>query len=403
MAKLQSETTASAVDEFEERLRSLVPGFRERATHEEEIRRLSDETVSALRRSGVLHMHVPAEYGGLELGLEEHFRASQIIARGAISTAWVASFLAQGCIYARKLSPKAQRRIFETPDFTGICGSNQSHPGSSARDADGGYLLSGRWSFASGVHHSTWAILSVPYQPADGTAPTRLFALVPNSALEVADVWRTAGMRATGSEDVMVRDYFVPSDQALTAQAFVGGGSPGELADPDNELARCPVFRIAALSHPAYTLGAAERSLEIYGTDILPKRKRYWEGGNLIDSATIHMRYAYAVRDLHIASLLATAMVARTIKGLRTSYSLADRAHITLLSASSIEAAGAVVRELVRQSGGSVHFTGKELDRINRDISVLLNHSTGDLDFAAESAGRVLLGQGLGKRMDVFF
>jgi GTP cyclohydrolase II len=266
-----------------------------------------------------------------------------------------------------------------------------------------GYLLSGRWSFASGVRHSSWGILSVPYQAVGGGAPTRLFSLVPTTDVQIADVWRTAGMRATGSEDVMLRDYFVPFDQALMAQAFVGGGSPGEIADPENELARCPVFRIAALSHPAYTLGAAERSLEIYGEEVVPTRKRYWEGGRLIESATIQMRYAYAVRDLHIANLLANEMVARTVKGLRTSYSLEDRAHITLLSASSIEAAGSVVRQLVRQSGGGIHFTGKELERINRDMSVLLNHSTGDLDFAAESAGRVLLGQGLGKRMDVFF
>jgi GTP cyclohydrolase II len=403
IAKIGRGAVTSSMRELAESLNSLVPAFRARATREEDMRRLSDETVADLRGSGILHMHVPAAYGGLELGLEEHFHAARIVARGAVSTSWVASFLAQGCIYARKLDPKAQRRIFETPDFTGICGSNQAHPGSGAQEVDGGYLVSGRWSFASGVHHSSWAVLSVPYQAAPGAPATRLFFLVPKIDLEIGDVWYTAGMRATGSEDIMLRDYFVPRDQALLADAFIGGGSPGQIADPDNELVRCPVFRIAALSHPAYTLGAAERSLEIFAEEVLPKRQRYWGGGALKDSSIVHLRYAYAVRDFHVADLLAKDMVARTVKGLRESYSLEDRAHITLMSASSIEAAGAVVKALVRQSGGSIHFTGKELERINRDMSVLLNHSTGDIDYAAESTGRVLLGQGLGKRIDVFF
>lgn len=403
LAKPSGPVVKSGIAELEERLNALVPSFRARAGDEEKMRRLSDETVAELRDSGILHMHVPAEYGGLELGLDEHFRASRIVARGAVSTAWVASFLAQGCIYARKLDPKAQRRIFETSGFSGICGSNQAHAGSGAKEVDGGYLVSGTWGFASGVRHSSWASLSVPYTFSSDGAPSRLFFLVPSADLQIGDVWHTAGMRATGSEDVSLKDYFVPYDQALPASAFTGSGSPGELADPDNELVRCPIFRIATLSHPAYTLGAAERCLEIFGDEILPKRKRYWDGGVLRESGTVHMRYAYAVRDFHTADLLAKEMTERTVRGLRSSYSMEDRAHITLLSASSIMAAGEVVKSLIHQSGGSIHFTGNEMERINRDMSVLINHSTGDLDYAAESAGRVLLGQGLGKRIGVFF
>lgn len=386
-----------------ERIRALLPTLRGRAGAEEAARRLSEETIQDLRASGYIHMHVPVAFGGLELGLREHFEASRLLAHAAASTAWVGSFLAQGAIYVRKFAPSVQERIFSDPGYSGVCGSNQAHPGAKAVPVDGGYLLSGRWGFTSGIHHASWTTLSVPVETPPGQPPSRLFCIVPARDVVIEDVWHTAGMRATGSNDVTLQDYFVPADHALTAELFAGDQSPGALADPTNELSRCPVYRIATVAHPAFALGVAERSLEFFRTDIVAKRQRYWGGGALKAAPTIHMLYALAVRDVRIATLLAEDLVTRTEAGLRTGFSMDDRAHLTLSSASCIDAAGQVVQSLARRSGGSMHFSGHELDRQLRDMAVLLNHSTGDLDYAAESCGSVMLGQGLGKRIEIFF
>lgn len=384
------------------RIESLLPQLRARASEEEAQRRLSDATIADLRDCGFIRMHVPKSFGGSNLGLAEHFEAARLLARGAASTAWVGSFLAQGAIYVRKFAPEVQARVFSDPDYNGTCGSNQAHPGSMAVPVDGGYLLSGRWGFTSGIQHATWTTLSVGIETPPGAPPARLFCLVPVTDVEICDVWFTAGMRATGSNDVVLKDYFVPHDYALTAEVFAGDQSPGALAEPGNLLTRCPVYRIATIAHPAFALGAAERAFEVFG-NLIQKRQRYWGGGALIEAPTVHMLYALAVRDLRIARLLAEDMVARTVAGLDTGYTMEDRAYLTLSSAACIDAAGKVVQELARRSGGSMHFTGHELDRVLRDMSVILNHSTGDLDYAAESVGSVMLGKGLGRRIEIFF
>ncbi len=80
-----------------------------------------------------------------------------------------------------------------------------------------------------------------------------------------------------------------------------------------------------------------------------------------------------------------------------------DRADLTLLSATAVDWAADVVCDIVRQAGGSIHFEGQELDRINRDMLMLGNHSTGDVNYAEETCGRVLLGLGLEGRIPAFF
>ncbi len=382
------------------RIESILPQLRARAQDEEGQRRLSAETIADLRNCGFITMHLPAAYGGLDLGLKEHFEASRLLARAAASTAWVGSFLAHNAIVVRKFAPEVQARVFGDPDYSGVCGSNQAHASSKAIPVDGGYRLTGRWGFTSGIHHASWAMLSAPIEGGPGG---RLFCLVPAKDVTLHDVWHTAGMKATGSNDVSVEDYFVPQECTMTADVFIGDSAPGILADPYNVTIRCPMYRIATLAHPAFALGVAERALEVF-KELVGKRKRYWGGDALVEAPTIHMLYALAVCDLRVARLLAEDLVDRTVAGLHASgFSMDDRAYITLSSAASIDASGKVVRELARRSGGSMHFVGVEMDRILRDMSVLLNHSTGDLDYAAESAGSVMLGQGLGRRNAGFF
>lgn len=384
------------------RIEALLPHLRARAQDEEAQRRLSPETIADLRDCGFIKMHLPVAFGGLNLGLKEHFESSRLLARAAASTAWVGSFLAHNAIVVRKFSPDVQRQVFGDPEYSGVCGSNQAHAGSKAVTVEGGYRLTGRWGFTSGIHHASWTTVSMPVEQTDGTAAGRLFCLVPAKDVTIVDVWHTAGMKATGSNDIVLDDYFVPADFAMAADVFAGDSSPGILAEPGNLLIRCPLYRIATLAHPAFALGVAERALEVFES-LIGKRQRYWGGGALVEAPAIHLLFALAVRDLRVARLLGEDLVERTIAGLEQGYSLDDRAYITLSSASSIDAAGSVVRELARRSGGSMHFLGNEMDRILRDMSVLLNHSTGDLDYAAESAGGVMLGQGLGRRSPVFF
>lgn len=388
-------------DAFIERVRAIVPALRARADAEEKARNLSKETIKDLRDTGVIHMHVPKEFGGGDLGFWEHYEMSYLVSQGSASAGWVASFLAQCAIWIRKYSPEVQAQVFSDPDYNGCCGTNQAREGSNVRKVDGGWILNGRWGFSSGCMHSTWAVVSVPHE-LDGRK-TRMFCLVPMREMAIDDMWFTTGLCATASNDILAKDVFIPDERVQDMETYISAEAPGVKADPNNDLSRCPIFRIAALGHPAYPLGAAHRALEIFKTDILPRRARYWGGGPLMQSETIHRIFGACYAKLRAAEMMQREVVEGTIAGLHNGFTLEDRADLTLLSATAVDWAADAVAEIVRQAGGSIHFAGEELDRINRDMLMLGNHSTGDVNYAEETCGRVLLGLGLQGRIPAFF
>lgn len=90
-----------------------------------------------------------------------------------------------------------------------------------AERVPGGFLISGRWSFASGVLHSEWALLAVDH---DGV---RLQCLVPVAELELLDAWHTAGLRGTGSNDILAQKLFVPAYRSLPWSVLAAAVNPG--------------------------------------------------------------------------------------------------------------------------------------------------------------------------------
>ena len=82
-------------------------------------------------------------------------------------------------------------------------------PVGTAAPVEGGFRLSGRWKYASGSDHTDWAFLGGT--PPGGELEERRIFLVPKSDYEIVDVWHVAGLKATGSQDIVIKDVFVPA------------------------------------------------------------------------------------------------------------------------------------------------------------------------------------------------
>src|SRR5581483_5221526 len=100
------------------------------------------------------------------------------------------------------------------------------YPTGKATPADGGYRLSGRWSFVSGVDYSDWVIVAAMVFAPQGPPQARHF-LVPRKDYSVLDTWHNVGMRGTGSNDLIVDDVFVPAHRTITMDDFREGTTPG--------------------------------------------------------------------------------------------------------------------------------------------------------------------------------
>src|SRR5207248_10412333 len=124
-------------------------------------------------------------------------------------------------------------------------------PTGTARPVEGGYVLDGRWSFASGCDHSSWcylgAFITAPDITAPGAAPPHeaAFFLLPIEDCEIIDTWFVCGLAGTGSKDIAVNDVFVPARRVLMFADARAGTTPGARYHKN------PLYRMPLLIHGA--------------------------------------------------------------------------------------------------------------------------------------------------------
>lgn|GEM_PF-5987821 len=391
--------------EFLERIEAVVPLVRAGALEAEEMRRIPDATLAAIRETGMFRLHTPLVYGGLQLGLNAHVQAARLLARGDLSTAWASSFLTLGTIRVSKRSKELQDRIYgEQPDIFS-CGTNQSREGASIEQKGDKWVVNGKWSFVSGIHNARYVEVTLPYKRNEQGAEMRLAALVPTDKAKIIDVWHMSGMKATGSNDIEFDNVVLDDEMVTKYELRNESDNPGTLLHPDHPILRYSTHHIVFALHSAYVLGAAERGVEFFRTSIAPGRKRPWGTGDLIDSPIVQRNFGEARYHVDTAAVLLDKQI-EIITGLYERGEEPDwdlRAYFNTAAVGIIHLGAKAVQQVARMSGGSMHKSANELDRLQRDIEVLLNHSSGDWDFHAESSGRVLLGLGLGTRPDTFF
>jgi indole-3-acetate monooxygenase len=212
--------------------------------------RLADAVVDALHREGLFGMWVPKSIpGGVELDPVSSVAVLENVAYGDPSAGWVlmAAALAIGT-GAAYLEEPAVRELFGGPQLPVIAGQG-TRPGK-AVPKDGGFLLSGSWSFASGIKHGTHIhTLGV----IDGTGEPRIFVL-PVGQAALVDNWDVMGLRATGSIDYTIESAFVPEAYthfAITEEPKRGGA-----------LYTMGIIGFAALCHSSWACGIGRRLLD---------------------------------------------------------------------------------------------------------------------------------------------
>ncbi|HIM45576.1 MAG TPA: acyl-CoA dehydrogenase, partial [Alphaproteobacteria bacterium] len=194
---------AVSPDELRARAEALVPMLRERALDAEVLRRLPDETVRDLVAAGFIRATLPSRLGGTEIDYRSIMELVAILAHGCASTAWVAcNFLS--CTFKLALWPREAQDEVWNDSLDALLTGTLVFPAGRARPVDGGYRLSGRWPFGSGIDHADWNFFAATEE--DGTLG---IFLVPKSDYTIIDTWRAAGLRATGSHHVAVDDMFV--------------------------------------------------------------------------------------------------------------------------------------------------------------------------------------------------
>ena len=231
--------------------RRVQPLLRQEAAASEELSQLTPKVVDALHENGFFGMWLPAQLGGSELAPRQSLEVLEELTYGDASTGWVvmAACLATG-VAGAYLPTSAVETLFP-PDrkYLNVFAGQGSRPGR-AVTTKGGHLVSGSWSFGSGLKHSTYIHTAATVEE---TGELRIFNL-PIEKAKLIDNWDVMGLRATGSIDYTLDNVRVPEDfsHPLLIVEPKRGGS----------LYRIGIINFAGICHSGWALGVARRMLD---------------------------------------------------------------------------------------------------------------------------------------------
>src|ERR1700733_9577498 len=192
-----------------ERASALIPVLKERGAATSAARQVPAQTITDFWDHGLGYLLKPAKFGGPEVRVDTAFEVASVLARGDGSAAWVWTVTGVHDLFVALFPEPAQREYWEK-DRT--LSASSFAPSGKLTPAEGGFRLTGKWSFCSGIDHARWILLAgmAGMLSMDPPIPDIRYALLPIADCTVIDDWHVMGLSGTGSKSVAVDNVFVP-------------------------------------------------------------------------------------------------------------------------------------------------------------------------------------------------
>ncbi len=378
--------------EIVERTQELIPTLRSRAEVTNANRCPSDETREDMKRAGIAQIFQPKRYGGAEARLKDGIDVLRSLGIGCGSTAWISSQNILHNLMICQWPEAAQDEIWGSMPDALVSGILIPGVGK-VRETKGGYIVSGRWPFVSGVNLADWVMFT---GDAEGKAEDRHF-LIPREKIEIIDTWHTIGLKGSASNDVALNDVFVPAHMSITVDQLKGGGR-----GPGSAVNKAPMYSL-----PPYSLfgpfigaaaaGIAEAAVDHYITGART-RAATMSGAGIASYTTQQVKVAEAKAAVTAAQTLIYSTVedAQAIAERGDLTTEEDRTRFRGLAAYAGRLNAAAVNIVLEAGGGAVIYDRNLLSRFFCDFTVGNRHTTQNWDVNASAYGRVLLGLPLG-------
>ncbi|MFC5753672.1 hypothetical protein [Actinomadura rugatobispora] len=361
-----------------DRVRALAPELAAEERLAARDRALTGTTWKHLLETGVLRALQPARWGGGEAPLPDFLDAVFEVARVAPAAGWVAGVIGSHPWQSAMFAEETQAELWGEDPSRML--SSSYAPTGTVVPVDGGYRVSGRWSFSSGCDHAHGVILggNAGTIEADGqTFPDYGSLILLRDQYRIDDTWHTSGLRGTGSKDIVVEDAFIPARRFLSHLRYEyrpDVKAPGQESNPGPRY-RLPWATLFNLVLVAPTLGMAQGFLDEW-TRITRTRKANW-GGTVGEDPLVqkHLADAYWTLDAAIAKMRAAAVAITEAGETGRHMEKGERARLRWDVNRGCELAGDAIGDLYRISSGRVAYLDHPLHSRYQDIVAALGHA----------------------------
>jgi 3-hydroxy-9,10-secoandrosta-1,3,5(10)-triene-9,17-dione monooxygenase len=366
--------------------RSFVPIIRERARAMETARRLDDEIVAAMDNAGIFAALVPKRFGGAGLEPHEVNQIAEILGSADCSTAWVTAFYIFHNWLLCRFPKHVQEELYR--DRSSVCCAAVWNPPGYADKVKGGHRVTGRWAYATGIHHAPYCLV-----PAKIRNSVYWF-IVPKEQLQLSDDWDMRSMVATGSVTVAAANAFVADEWGMEISALVSATDHHGTSHPES-VYRYP-FNALTLATTSIAVGALDRAVELCRGKLETSHPM---GVARIDRAAARVRWTKAFQAARVAHYVRDAAndekIARYARGEPNTLQIEAMNGLNGMTVSSIVMKA--MRLLLDGFGTSGYQANDQLCRSAGDIAMMATHGLGgDYDVFIDRHSRWVLGLGLG-------
>lgn len=385
----QAAVDVPTLDQLLARIEDMRPILDKNVKTTNDERRVAQESIDALSVAGAFSVTVPRRFGGYEMTMRAKLEVSAAVAESCGSTGWIVAIV-NGCNWlASLLVDQAQQDIFGATPRARVAGVFNAS--TDVRKADGGYLVSGRWPWASGSWHADWGLVGLIAVDDDGRPIDHMFAFVPMSELSIEDTWFVTGMKGTGSNTLVADNVFVPEHRLLAVTPALSGEYP--TGHSDEALYRSPFIPLLTLLLAGPQLGLGRAALRFVLSKAPKRGITYTKYERQVDSTAFQLQVAEAatlIDSAHLHAFRAADDVdSFAARGEKMPYLL--RTRVRQDAAHAITRITRAIDLLMSAHGASSFADVSPLQQIWRDSNTAARHAVADPLVNKEVYGKALL------------
>jgi alkylation response protein AidB-like acyl-CoA dehydrogenase len=396
----ESEFLSATGRRIRDEIRELVPALRANAEEGERIGALTPATLKAVSDLGVFRLTLPAEYGGTALGARDIAEIVTALGSGDAAAGWlavVATAVRNSLAFPKQTIDEVfqDALTWEGPIVVGA--SLLSQVVGKARKVDGGWMISGKWTFGSGSRHAAWAMVGVDYTSEDGR-PHRAMALMPREEYRVLDDWHVMGLMGTSSNSITTigEEGFVPEHRVFNMAEIprMMDALRGRYEGLGFKFGTLGLMLLVPVSFAALALGMAEGCLECF-TEQARRRKPFnLPYPTVADMPSVQVTAGKARAAVNVARTTiygyADELDRRALRG--EDFAMPDEPAVTMDLIFAITMLAQAIDSLQMALGSSTVALTNPIQRYVRDVRILSTHGALRLDPMAEINGREILG-----------
>ncbi|QXU56674.1 acyl-CoA dehydrogenase family protein [Rhodococcus sp. LW-XY12] len=364
----------------------LRPTLRSYSQEIEQTRRLPREVVELVRSAGVFRMGFEQEHGGPGLTAAQQTEVLAELSYADASIGWCAMVGIDSGLFANYLRDDAVSRMFPSLD---VSAAGMLAPRGQAERVDDGFILSGRWTFGSGISHADWVFAGAHItengeinRHSDGRPEWRVLMLRPED-VSLADNWYSTGLAGTSSMDFSVDQVFVP------------GYATFSFREPNAESGPLSTADLQMRKMPGVPLGVARAALdyfrEIAAEKVNSATGRRWADDYRIQYSLGHCEMQYISMRHGVYSTLEERWNRLEAGAVLADLSPDERIATALARTNAFRTARDIVRRLYDLLASTSIYKPSPMDRWLRDLETMCQHFMAQ-DQIIQSAGAYLIG-----------